>query len=88
MIFYTLLLQNKTTMKNYKAIIISGLLLGTVAFTSCKKDYTCTCTSSIGNNSTTYNQSLPNQTRADAKSACEGYENKNTGGAVLTSCHL
>lgn len=75
-------------MKSYKAIIVSGLLLGTVAFTSCKKDYTCTCTSSVGGTSTTYTQSLPNQTRADAKDACEGYENQNTGGAILTSCHL
>lgn len=75
-------------MKNYKLMMVSALMLGTVAFTSCKKDYTCTCTSSLGGTSTTYTQSLPDQTRADAKDACESYENKNNGGAILTSCHL
>ena len=75
-------------MKNYTAIIVSGLLLGSIAFTSCKKDYVCTCTSSIGSVSNTVTYQLPDQKRSDAKDACERHENENSGGAVLTSCHL
>ncbi|RYE23247.1 MAG: hypothetical protein EOP51_11145 [Sphingobacteriales bacterium] len=75
-------------MKNLKPLAFGIFAIASLSFASCKKDYTCTCTSSIGSTSQTYTQSLPNQTRADAKDACENYENSNTGGAVLTSCHL
>ncbi|HXS37265.1 MAG TPA: hypothetical protein VN721_11240 [Flavipsychrobacter sp.] len=64
-------------------------LLGLAAMTSCKKDYTCTCTIVVGGASTTETHSINNATYGDAKRTCNNYETQanNTfpGG---TTCHL
>lgn len=65
--------------------IISSLALvaiAAVSFTSCKKDYTCTCTSLGKTYSTTYEKT----TKDDAQSKCDA---ANTGEALLGgSCKL
>ena len=65
-----------------KIILLSGLTLLTLA--SCKKDWTCTCTSSLGSgsSSTTYS----NLTKSDAKAACDA--NDVTAGAITVDCEL
>lgn len=65
-----------------------GVLLVAVSFTSCKKDYTCTCTS-VGSISSTKSYDLQNQNYADAQDACERFEaDANNGGLGTTACHL
>lgn len=64
-------------------------IVASLAFTSCKKDYTCTCTTSVGSISNTKTYDLKNQNRVDANDACERYEtDANNGGIGTTSCHL
>jgi len=72
-------------MKHSKIVVLFAVLC-TFAFTSCKKDYTCTCTTTIGNSSTTKTYDLQNQTLRDADDACERYE----GSTAIsnTTCHL
>jgi len=64
-------------------------LLAILAFGSCKKDYTCTCTTSVGSVSNTVTHDLPNQTHSDAKSACDHFQSDaNNNGVGTTNCHL
>ena len=60
------------------------------SFTSCKKDYTCTCTTSLGGISSTVVHDLPNQRINDATDACDRFESdaNNTNGPTTTNCHL
>lgn len=73
-----------------KIVVMIAILAGSsFAFTSCKKDYTCTCTTSIGSLSNTVTHDLPNQNLKDANEACDRFEdnaNDNTPGT--TNCHL
>lgn len=64
-------------MKKITLIASSALLLATVAFTSCKKDYTCVCsyTDPTSNTTTSVESPLGKHTKKDAKSACEGLNN-------------
>ena len=65
------------------------VLAASFAFTSCKKDYTCTCTTTALGVSVTDTHDLPNQTRKDANEACDRFEdNANTNGIGTTNCHL
>jgi hypothetical protein len=75
-------------MKNARTIfVMAGLSI--LAFTSCKKDYSCTCTTTVGSVSTTKAYDLENQTHRDADDACERYErDANNGGIGTTNCHL
>ena len=55
-------------------------LLGAIAIvagtmTSCKKNYTCTCTVSSGGVSQTYTYDLGKIKKADAKTACDNAGN-------------
>ena len=50
--------------------IAAFAVLGMVALSSCKKDYTCTCTATVGEISSSASTTL-NATKADAKEACE-----------------
>ena len=60
-------------MKTTKMITILGLLaLATI--TSCKKNYTCTCTTVIGTLSTTQTHSINNATLSSAHNTCENYQ--------------
>jgi capsular polysaccharide biosynthesis protein len=67
-----------------KKIILSlaVVAIAAVSFTSCKKDYTCTCTILGQASSTTYEKT----TKDDAQSKCDA---ANTGAALLGgSCKL
>ncbi len=69
--------------------IIAISILGVLFFGSCKKNYTCTCTTVIGSASSTQAHSVDNATYVDAKNTCDNYEtqanNSYPGG---TTCHL
>ncbi|PQJ13054.1 hypothetical protein CJD36_004740 [Flavipsychrobacter stenotrophus] len=70
-------------------LIMIAALIGVMAFGSCKKDYTCTCTTVIGSASTTDAHQINDVTLPDAKNTCDNYEtqanNSYPGG---TTCHL
>ncbi len=72
-----------------KIITISIAVLSIVAFGSCKKNYTCTCTTVIGSVSSTSSHQVNDVTLPDANKACDNYEtqanNSYPGG---TTCHL
>lgn len=50
---------------------IAAIALFAVAFTSCKKDYTCTCTDSTGTDTYT----IKDVKKAEAKTACTAWDN-------------
>ena len=60
-------------MKTTKILTIAALLSLTI-FTSCKKNYTCTCTTVIGSASTTQTHSIDNAYPSDAKNTCNNYQ--------------
>lgn len=51
-------------------LLFVGLLLGAASLTSCKKDWTCECTTSVNGVSTTASSTM-NATKSDAEEACE-----------------
>lgn len=59
------------------------LCVGLIAFSSCKKDWTCTCTSSIGGSSST---TIQDMTKSDAKAECDGGDASALG--VTVDCEL
>ncbi len=64
-------------------------LLGLATFTSCKKNYTCTCTTVIGTGSATQTHSIDNATPGEANNDCNNYQSQ--ANATLpgsTSCGL
>lgn len=70
-------------------IFIVAALLGTLAFASCKKDYTCTCTTVVGTVSTQEEHSISNETYTQAKRDCNNYEDQaNNSVPGGTTCHL
>jgi len=72
-----------------KSIFLSVGVIAVLSLGSCKKDYTCTCTTVIGTGSGTQSHSVDNSTYPDAKNTCDNYEtqanNSLPGG---TTCHL
>lgn len=54
-------------------------------FTSCKKEYTCTCTTTVGGVSTSASGKTTKMTKKDAKAACE--KSTTTSGITVT-CKL
>lgn len=60
------------------------------AFSSCKKDYTCTCTTTVGNISTTNTYNLKDQRITDATEACDRFEDdlNRQNGPATTNCNL
>ncbi len=89
MVFITVSVTQKLiVMKNVKLMIVVVAVLSTLSFTSCKKDYTCTCTTTVGSLSNTKTYDLRNQTLRDADDACERYESNANSGVGTTSCHL
>jgi len=72
-----------------KRIITALALLGLAAFTSCKKNYTCTCTTVVGASSVNETHSIDNAYQNDAQNSCNNYQdqaNKTLPGG--TTCHL
>ena len=75
-----------------KFIPVAALAVFALMFTSCKKDYTCTCTfvdpsGTLSTTTTAY--SLGKQKKSDAENACKNYLTT-AGGGVTTgwTCHL
>ncbi|MCW3123863.1 MAG: hypothetical protein JWQ38_3355 [Flavipsychrobacter sp.] len=70
--------------------IITGLaLLVLASFTSCKKNYTCTCTTVVASVSVTDTHGIDNATYTDAKKECNNYEDQaNASYPGGTTCHL
>lgn len=62
-----------------KVASIAAIALFAIGFTSCKKDYTCVC--SI--NGTEVSRTTINDTKSNAKSACE---QTTSAGGVTASC--
>ncbi len=73
-----------------KIHLLAGLaLIAGMSFTSCKKDYTCTCTTTVGGISSTKTHELNNQNLNDATEACDRFENDaNSTGIGTTNCNL
>lgn len=68
-----------------KIATIATLALFAVAFTSCKKDYTCTCKVTVnGQVVTEVTNDLGKQTKKDAEAACEDYKASTTGPSGTT----
>ena len=71
-----------------KVFAICAVALFAVSFTSCKKDYTCTCTYDLVGTATTTPHELPNQSKSDAEDACAGFETTHKLGDPSASCSL
>lgn len=73
-----------------KFIPLAAVAVLALTFTSCKKDYSCTCTSTVGGSSASSTTSLGKQTKKDAKAACEALASSSTiGGTTYSvSCSL
>lgn len=52
-----------------KTLLIASALVVTFGFTSCKKDWTCSCPDGNGG---TIETTIPNTTKPLAKTTCEG----------------
>jgi len=62
-------------MKKGLLVILGVAFIASMGFTSCKKDYTCTCTSTIdflGTSSSSSSSTTIHDTKKKAKDACEG----------------
>ncbi len=73
-----------------KIASVAAIALFAVAFTSCKKDYTCECTSkdNTGTVMSTSTVSIK-ATKKDAKTACNEESTVSGGGSSITmSCSL
>lgn len=62
-------------MKTSRIITIIALL-GLASFTSCKKNYTCTCTTVVGTSSVKEVHSIDNANYVDAKKICYNYQDQ------------
>lgn len=70
-------------------IIAIGALIGLVSFASCKKTYTCTCTTVVGTESVTEMHTIDNYNYVDAKKVCYNYQNQsNNVNPGHTTCGL
>lgn len=55
------------------ALVAIVALAGTILLPSCKKDYTCVCTTSISGSADVVNEiALGKTSKKDAKAACDG----------------
>lgn len=57
-------------------------------FTSCKKDYTCTCTITSGGTTTTQALPMNKVSKSDATDACKAAETTYTSVASTAKCSL
>lgn len=65
--------------------IVAVALFGALVLPSCKKDYTCVCTSTVNGVSTSVEAKTGKMSKKDAKAACE--QTVNAGG-VSMECKL
>lgn len=68
-----------------KKVLLFAVVLGAVTLTSCKKDYTCTCTTS-GNGVNSSASTTINATKSDAEDACTASTSSAFG--FTTTCEL
>ncbi|MBS1773693.1 MAG: hypothetical protein JST82_12615 [Bacteroidetes bacterium] len=69
--------------------LIALLVINSLFFASCKRNFTCTCTTTVGGISNTRVYDLPNEYPHDANRACRNFEtNANDNGVGTTNCHL
>jgi len=73
-----------------KTIIFGAIaLLGASSLTSCKKTWSCECTTSLLGTTTSSTISIPDQRKSDAKTICENadspYDNSSD---ISMSCEL
>jgi hypothetical protein len=54
-----------------KKLVFSIAALGLVSLTSCKKEFTCACTTTANGTSTTVEAKTAKVSKKDAKTACE-----------------
>ena len=75
-----------------KVIFGSVLALGLVAFTSCKKDYTCDCTYTWEFDGVTteyeFSYSILKAKKSDAQANCDDYASTWTTGDYVYDCTL
>jgi hypothetical protein len=81
--------QKPATMKTMKIIPVAALIALAATFTSCRKDYTCTCTTIIGTISTEKAHQIDNSGYADARVLCSDYADQaNKVNPGSTTCRL
>lgn len=74
-----------------KLIPVAAVAALAMMFTSCKKDYTCTCTTTSGGTTIgTTDVALGKQKKKDAETACNGHASSSSVGGVTVavSCKL
>jgi hypothetical protein len=81
----TFVQQKKLTIMK-KVFVFAALTLAVFSFSSCKKDYTCSCTSAINGTTVGTPTSMTiNDTKSNAKTSCEdGSSSQTTGGITQT----
>lgn len=67
--------------KNMKKITLLAVALVAISFASCKKDYTCECTSTVLGLSATASTTI-HDTKSKAKDACTAKNSSSTGTSV------
>lgn len=65
-----------------KKVLLFAVVLGAISFTSCKKDYTCSCTIA----GTTTDTEFTDVSKSDAEEACDVLNSLNSIGGG--SCEL
>lgn len=66
-------------------IVAAAIIVGAISLTSCKKDYWCDCSTTVnGGSSILSSTELKDQTKRDAKDACQAIED----GKPNTACTL
>lgn len=70
-------------------LIVAIAVVALASFTSCKKNYTCTCSTVIGTGTVKETHDIDNAYYNDAKRSCNNYENQaNNSLPGGTTCHL
>ncbi len=69
-----------------KTMAIAALLVVAATFTSCKKEYSCECTTKDGSTVVSTATTTIKDTKSKAEDACNGLEN--TVGTLTTTCEI
>jgi len=76
-------------MKKGLLFILGAAFIASMSFTSCKKDYTCSCTTKFeffGTTTSTSASTIIHDTKSKAKTACEGTSVETSYGS--TTCEI
>jgi len=73
-----------------KMIPVAAMAVFALMFTSCKKDYTCSCTVTVTGQSTTtpVSATFTKTTKSDAQSNCDKMKTTYTTAATTADCHI